>query len=51
MCTFLKRGDTNVTSLASKLELIVEVSARYIHESINQSETGLELVILFPFRR
>lgn len=41
----------NVTSLASKLELIVEVSARYMHESINQSETGFELVILFPFSR
>ena len=41
----------NVTSLASKLELIGEVSARYMHESINQSETGLEPVIPFPFRR
>lgn len=37
--------------MASGVELIAEVDARYVCESINQSEKGLELATLFHFRR
>lgn len=37
------------TSLASGVGLVAEVNARYVCESINQSERGLELATL-PFQ-
>lgn len=37
--------------MASGVGLIAEVNARYVCESINQSERGLELATLFHFRR